>query len=847
MSGLRLGVLAVGSFATSIMLLVICLYVAALRGKSRDTWYLLGYLVSLFVLLASYTARYSLFTPAGLATGQVSNLIVFGVVCLIQFAYRFGGLDRPREARIVLAVSLAAATGVWGVNFFLASAPRVYDFQAEYFTFEYGPQVSTFALAGYLWALLVLVRRALRRPRAARGRPAGPAGPTVEPRLRASLLRFAILDIMTIGLASLYFLFQTGFVARAVYAAVFNTASLLIALTIFVVYLNDAPQPSSFVAKLFGLPLATLLVAFGIASTYMAGAQQRILAERYLAEARAAAFNADILGSLALSPAAAYVVPAAAGGAPTARFAAADVDPAWPAAVAMARGHKGPLGTAEVPARFVYLDLRDTRTFFFEYELGPAARRVRVGFRYADYRAAMHRVSWRVALVVALAALAVVVGFPIASRRGLLQPLALLLEGVRQVQGGNYGVAVPVAAEDELGELARAFNGMVRSVQDAEGNFKALAESAGDAILVISADGRILYVNRTAAQISGYTRGELLGRAFGELIVSGDRERLEQRFAARMAGADFSARTETRVVGRSGEEIAVEVAGARTVWHERSAGVVILRDIRERKAAEERLRLQAEQVARADKLATLGVLVASVAHEVGNPTQAIAHDARFVSEGLPGLFALASDSGAADGTVRVAGMPYAEFRDAATAAAREIEASAARIERMVGDLKDFARGGQAAAPRLPLDANDVVTAVVELAGHFVRGATRRFSVSLGQGLPPVRGDRVQLEQVVLNLLQNACQALPDREHGISVSTRYEGEVLIEVADRGVGIAPADLARITEPFFTTRRDRGGTGLGLVVAQRIVAEHGGRLLFRSEPGRGTVATVALPAGA
>lgn len=840
MSGLRLGVFAVGSFATSIMLLVICSYVAAMRGKTRDTWYLLGYLVSLCILLASYTARYSMFTSAGFATGQFSNLIVFGVVCLIQFAYRFGGLDRPREARLVLVVSLALATGVWGVNFFLASAPRVYDFGAEYFTYEYGPQVSTFALAGYLWTLVVLVRRALR---GSAGRGAAAAG---DSRLRASLLRFAVLDVMTIGLASVYFLFQTGFVARAVYATVFNTVSLLIALQIFVVYLNDAPQPSTFVAKLFGLPLATLLVAFGIASTYIAAAQQRILAERYLAEARAAAFNADILGSLALSPAAAYVAAAAADGAPTARFTAPDIDPGWPAAVAAAHGYRGPLGTPEAPARFVYLDVEDTRTFFFEYELGPAARRVRVGFRYADYRAAMHRMSWRIALVVALAALAVVVGFPVASRRGLLRPLALLLEGVRQVQGGNYGVAVPVAAEDEIGELARAFNGMVRSVQDAEGNFKALAESAGDAILVISAEGRILYANRTAALISGYSREELLGREFGALIAAGDRERLEQRFAARMAGVELAPRTETRVVGRSGEEIAVEVAGARTVWHERSAGVVILRDIRERRGAEERLRSQAEQLAQADKLASLGVLVASVAHEVGNPTQAIAHNARFVSEGLPGLFALAADAGAADQAVRVAGMTYAEFREAASAAAREIEGSAARIDRMVRDLKDFAREGQSAARRQPLDVNDMVSSVLELAGHFVRSATRRLSVSLAEGLPRVLGDRVHLEQLVLNLLQNACQALPDREHGISVRTRFDDGVVIEVTDQGVGIAPGDLAHITEPFFTTRRERGGTGLGLVVAQRIVNEHGGRLLFRSEPGQGTVAAVVLPVG-
>ena len=172
MGWLRFGVLAVGSFDH--------LHHAPghqrlrrhLRGKTPDAWYMLGYLASLCILLASYAARYSIFSHAGVATGQFSNLIVFGVACLIQFAYCYGGLDRPREARIVLVVSLALAAGVWGANFFLSSAPRVYDFEAEYFTYEYGPHVSVFALAGYLWAFCVLVRRALGA--SARGEAAGP-------------------------------------------------------------------------------------------------------------------------------------------------------------------------------------------------------------------------------------------------------------------------------------------------------------------------------------------------------------------------------------------------------------------------------------------------------------------------------------------------------------------------------------------------------------------------------------------------------------------------------------------------------------------------------------------------
>jgi PAS domain S-box-containing protein len=817
---LRLGVLSVGSLATAIMLAAMCAYIAALPGKRRDTWYLLGYLVALALLLLSYAARYSLFTPAAVATGQVSNLIVFGVVSLIQFAYAFGDTERGREARIVLVLSLVVAACVWGVNFFLRSSPREYDFEAEYFTFEYGPHVSVFALAGYLWTLVVLVRRALKVP-------------ARYPRLRAALLRFAGLLLATVALALVYFLFQAGLIARAAYAAVFNTAALLIAFLIFVVYLDDAPLPTSFLAKLIGVPLAILLVVFGIAGTLVAAAHGRTLASLRLADARAAAVGA---GSGA-PPSVAWV--ARADGAAPPLYVAAGVDPGWPAAASSARAWRGPSG-----ARCLRLEFADTRSYFFEEVVDAPSGRLRVGLRYGDYRDAMHRVTSLLAVLTVAAALALGLGLPMVSRRGLLRPLALLLDGVRQVDGGNYATSVPVAADDEIGHLARAFNGMVRSVQAAEGSFQALAEGASDAILVISPAGRILYCNRMAARVSGRGREDLLGLPFDTLIAPRDRERAAARFAARMAGDDAPGGTEIAVLGPLGREVTVEATAARTTWHDGQAGVVILRDVTERRAIEERLRRQAGQLARADKLASLGVLVASVAHEVGNPTQVVAHDAAFLGDGLPTLLALARDAGV-DPTVRVAGLGFDAFGPAAAAAVGEIRESAGRIERMIRELKDFAREGAPGVPH-PVDLNQVVTAVVDLSRHFVHGATDRFSVTLASGLPAVMGERTRLEQVVLNLLQNACYALPDKSSAVTVRTGSLGdEVIVEVADEGVGIAPEDLVRVTEPFFTTRRAQGGTGLGLVVSERIVREHRGRLAFASEVGRGTTATVFLPA--
>jgi len=112
----------------------------------------------------------------------------------------------------------------------------------------------------------------------------------------------------------------------------------------------------------------------------------------------------------------------------------------------------------------------------------------------------------------------------------------------------------------------------------------------------------------------------------------------------------------------------------------------------------------------------------------------------------------------------------------------------------------------------------------------------------------VRGSFQRLEQVIINLIQNACQALPDKKKGLFVTTSREGGgagVVITIRDEGSGIRPEDLPRIREPLFTTRQDAGGIGLGLSISSKIIEEHRGSLRFVSEPEKGTTVTITLPA--
>ncbi|HET9597826.1 MAG TPA: transporter substrate-binding domain-containing protein [Anaeromyxobacteraceae bacterium] len=273
----------------------------------------------------------------------------------------------------------------------------------------------------------------------------------------------------------------------------------------------------------------------------------------------------------------------------------------------------------------------------------------------------------------------------------------------------------------------------------------------------------------------------------------------------------------------------------------------LAREVAERERAVEELRVHQQQLVQAGKMAAVGVLASGVAHEVNNPNGLILLDVPLVKAALEDAQPVLDAHARRDPEFRLAGLPYARMREELPQLLDEVLAASRRIKHIVAELKDFARRED--APRLePTDLNEAARAAVRLVDASIRRATRRFEAALSEGLPQVRGNPQRLEQVIVNLLLNACQALPDADRKVSLATRLDearGAVVLEVRDEGRGIAPEHLPRLTEPFFTTKRETGGTGLGLSVSAGIVKEHGGSLEFDSRPGAGTCVTLALPA--
>ena len=253
-----------------------------------------------------------------------------------------------------------------------------------------------------------------------------------------------------------------------------------------------------------------------------------------------------------------------------------------------------------------------------------------------------------------------------------------------------------------------------------------------------------------------------------------------------------------------------------------------------------------KEVSRANRLASLGELAAGIAHEINNPNALILYNSDILETMINDLVVYLEDNPPADSGQLFGGLSYQDVAREVPVMLPTIHDSAQRIKRIVSELRDFSHQDSSVATDI-VDVNQAVQAAVRLVHNAIKKATDHFLIDLTEPLPTIIGTTGRLDQVIINLLMNACQALETRAQLISISTAYDsgnGQVQVVVADAGHGMTADVVEHILEPFVTTKREQGGTGLGLSVSARIVRELHGTLNFTSVPGEGTTATIRLP---
>ena len=378
--------------------------------------------------------------------------------------------------------------------------------------------------------------------------------------------------------------------------------------------------------------------------------------------------------------------------------------------------------------------------------------------------------------------------------------LSIAVSSIRdESAAGVHGIA-----RDITGERAREEHMMLLSTA---------LDRLPDCVCITDADRRVVYANRAC-----------------ERILECDPQTISaERFSAILGGASVLAAMDAALAERGAwrgtftharagrEPVPIEIVAVHVVVDEQTLTFAVLRDLSTEVAREQQLR-------RAERMASVGTLVAGVAHELNNPLTAIAGFAELM------LMEPHSD----------------DEREMLELTRREAQ----RAARIVADLRVIARETQQSAPsrRSAVDLNDVVQHVLKLQRYSLQTSNIDLAVDLAPDLPAVLGNSSELEQVLLNLIVNARQALGaphSGRRGIGVRTRAgHGRAVLSIADNGPGIPQSELDRIFDPFYTTKSPGEGMGLGLSLVHRIVTEHDGEIEVESTPGAGATFTVSLP---
>ncbi|MDX1708840.1 MAG: ATP-binding protein, partial [Desulfobacterales bacterium] len=356
------------------------------------------------------------------------------------------------------------------------------------------------------------------------------------------------------------------------------------------------------------------------------------------------------------------------------------------------------------------------------------------------------------------------------------------------------------------------------------------------------------FFNESLRRALGYTKDKLMGMNNRQFMSTQSAKQVYETFNAVYKTGKPAKAIDWEMIAKDGSTKFVELSVSLMRDSEgRPIGFRgVARDISERIKAEEQAKIHQQQLMQASKMVALGTLVSGVAHEINNPNNFIMLNSPILNEAWENSMPILEKYYEENGDFIIGGMEFSVMRKNIPALFSGISDGSKRIKRIVDDLKNYVRDDTADLTQ-SIDINAVLESAVLLLANMIKTATHKFSIIYGKNLPLLKGNFQRLEQVMINLIQNACQALSDTNKGIFISTTNKKDpsnILIIIRDEGVGIPSKTLEHIMDPFFTTKHDAGGVGLGLSISSRIVEEHGGNLCFTSEQGVGTTATVTLP---
>jgi PAS domain S-box-containing protein len=414
--------------------------------------------------------------------------------------------------------------------------------------------------------------------------------------------------------------------------------------------------------------------------------------------------------------------------------------------------------------------------------------------------------------------------------RSITGPLASLDKGAKALGAGDFQHQIEVQGEDELARLGTAFNYAARQVRELydelksnEARFRALIEYSSDLILILDSEAIVRYVSPSSLRVAGRNQEELLGKRLFDFLAFEDISKMRDT----LGGAHTESRPAIEVGFRrpDGSMAVIEVLANNLLNEPAVAGVVVnARDITERKSTEEQLKklhqLEAD-LAYMNRVSVMGEFAASLAHEIKQPIAAAATNAK---TGLRWLQREPSEIG--------------EAREALSRIVKDVSRAADIIDR---NRSLYRRG---IPQREMVNLNELIREMTAL----LRDAANRHAISmradLDESLPTIAADRVQMQQVLINLMLNGIEAMKDTSGELTVRSGKsdDGQILLSVSDLGVGLPAEKIDQVFDAFFTTKTQ--GTGMGLSISRRIIESHGGRMWACANTGRGATFQFTIP---
>lgn len=409
--------------------------------------------------------------------------------------------------------------------------------------------------------------------------------------------------------------------------------------------------------------------------------------------------------------------------------------------------------------------------------------------------------------------------------RGLTVPIKALAEGADEIAHGNLSHRVDVLAEDELALLVAAFNQMSSRLEENSAELgerkryiETVLESLPTGVISLDSENRIGTINRSAVEMLRLENLDLAGSELGQLVRNDNLAAIEKVIARARRVGHASDQTTLRPIDENSPEPILPVAITATALANGKGAVLVLEDLSELIAAQRASAWQ--EVAR------------RMAHEIKNPLTPIQLSAERIARRF------ADGNGGPNGNQETEAQTLRVIKDGTNTILREVQS----LKSMVDEFSRYARLPNAQLE--PGDINEIVRHVTNL--YQDRFDSISIELNLEESLPEVKFDDEQVKRVFVNLIDNAVESFDESNSGkINIRTRHDAAkniILIEVADNGKGISPANFQRLFQPYFSTKGR--GTGLGLAIVERIILDHEGKIYVAANTPKGAKFSIELP---